>query len=216
MAHHAAMPAFLGWGLLALGALAGAVFIGGEFLPSHHQALEPYLSNLPIVPAYLVAAFLYWRRPGHRIAHRLLALGVSPLVALGAGEVLSVLWLTVGSQPWYWLLTVANQVAELAGVAAGVALVAVFPDGAYSRRYERWIVAGATLQVVALPGLLLLCSRTLRYDPFMVWAARNSEPYLPASARLAPECGQLLLRLGLRLGLGRRRDPRPSLRTPLI
>lgn len=182
MAHHAAMPAFLGWGLLAIGALAGAVFIGGEFLPSHHEALEAYLSNLPIVPAYLIAAFLYWRRPRHRIAHRLLALGVSPLVALGAGEVLSLLWLTVGSQPWYWLLAVANQAAELAGVAAGVALVAVFPDGAYSRRYERWIVAGATLQVVALPGLLLLCSRTLLYDPFMVWARPeiHSPIYQPA------------------------------------
>src|SRR5207245_10008639 len=134
-------------GLVMMGALTEAVFIRVESLPSHHGALEEYLSNLRIVPAYLIAAFLYWRRRRHRIAHRLLALGVSPLVALGAGEVLSLLWLTVGSQPWYWLLAVANQAAELAGVAAGVALVAVFPDGAYSRRYERWIVAGATLLV---------------------------------------------------------------------
>src|SRR5579864_2062635 len=191
MAHHAAMPAFLGWGLLTLGALAGAVFIGGEFLHSHHQALEPYLSNLPIVPAYLVAAFLYWRRSGHRVAHRLLVLGVSPLVALGVGEVLSLLWLSVGPQPWYWLLAVANQVAELGGVAAGVALVAVFPDGAYSRRYERWIVGAATLQVIALPVVLLLCSRTLLYDPFMVWARPEiqSPIYQPALAWLQGAAG---------------------------
>ena len=170
MAHHAPMPVIFGWGVLGLGALAGLVFIGGEFLPGHHQALEPYLSNLPVVPAYLIAAFLYWRRPRHRVAHRLLALGASPLLALGLGELLSVLWLTAGPQPWHWLLAFGSQVAELAGIAAGVALLAVFPDGAYQRRYERWIVVAVTVQVLALPALLLLCSPTLQYDPFMVWA----------------------------------------------
>ena len=176
------MPRVLGWGLLALGAFAAVVFVGGEFMPGPHQALEPYLSNLPTVPVFLIAAFLYWRRPGHRVAQRLLILGVSPMVALGFGEVLSVLWLSQGPQPWYWLLAVGHQMGELAGVAAGVALVAVFPDGAYHRRYERRIVVAVTVQVLALPAALLLCSPTLQYDPFMVWArpAIQSPLYQPA------------------------------------
>jgi len=164
------MPLVLGWALLVVGAASGAVFVGGELVPSRHQPLEPYLSNLPVVPAYLIAAFLYWRRPRHRVAQRLLVLGVSPIVALGVGEILSFLWLTAGPRNWYWLLAVANQMAELAGVAGGVALVAVFPDGAYQRRYERWFVVVAAAQVVVLPALLLLCSPRLHYDVFMVWA----------------------------------------------
>lgn len=165
-----AMPSIVSWGLLVVGGLAAVVFVGGEFVPAYHQALEPYLSNIPVVPGYLIAAFLMWRRPHHRVAHRLMALGASPVIALALGEILSVMWLTFGPRPWYWLVAFANQVAELAGVAAGVALVAVFPDGAYQRRYERWIVIAVTAQVVALPAILLLCSSTLQYDPFMVWA----------------------------------------------
>lgn len=181
------MPLVLGWALLALGAITGAVFVGGEFIPSHHQALEPYLSNMPIIPAYLIAAFLYWRRPKHRVAQRLLVLGVSPVTALGVGEILSLLWLALGPQSWYWLLAVANQMAELAGVAGGVALVAVFPDGAYQRRYERCFVAVAITQVIVLPALLLLCSPLLHYDVFMVWArpAIESPLYQPALSGLA-------------------------------
>lgn len=183
-------------GLFVVGGLACVVFVGGELLPGPHQALEPYLSNLPIVPAYLIAAFLMWRRPHHRVARRLMALGACPVIALGVGEVLSVLWLTAGPQAWYWLLGVANQVAELAGVAAGVALLAVFPDGAYQRRYERWIVLAVTVQVVALPALLLLCSPTVEYDPYMVWATPSigSPLYVPAlgglqdAARLCFNC----------------------------
>src|SRR5262249_11684126 len=124
----------------------------------------------------MIAAFLMWRRPHHRVAHRLMALGASPVIALALGEILSVLWLTLGPRPWYWLVAFANQVAELAGVAAGVALLAVFPDGAYQRRHERWIVIAVAAQVVALPALLLLCSLTLQYDPFMVWA----RPVIPS------------------------------------
>ena len=170
------MPRVLGWGLLALGAFAAVVFVGGEFWPGPHQALEPYLSNLPTVPVYLIAAFLYWRRLDHRVARRLLVWGVSPMVALGFGEVLSALWLSKGPQPGDWLLAVGQQMGELAGVAAGVALAAVFPDGAYQRRYERWVVVVVTAQVLAIPAVLLLCSPTLQYDPFMVWA----KPTIPS------------------------------------
>lgn len=182
LVHHAAMPGILGWGLMALGGFAAVVFVGGEFWPGPHQALEPYLSNLPTVPVYLIAAFLYWRRPGHRVARRLLVWGVSQMVALGFGEVLSVLWLSRGPEPWDWLLASGHEMSELAAVAAGVALAAVFPDGAYQRRYERWLVVAATVQVLALPVLLLLASPTLQYDPFMVWAKPTilSPLYQPA------------------------------------
>lgn len=176
MVHHAAMPRILGWGLLALGGFAAVIFVGGEFWPGPHQALEPYLSNLPTMPVYLIAAFLYWRRPEHRVARRLLVWGVSQMVALGFGEVLSVLWLSQGPQPWHWLLAAGQEMSELTGVAAGVALAAVFPDGAYQRRYERWVVVAATVQVLALPTMLLLASPALQYDPFMVWA----KPTIPS------------------------------------
>jgi hypothetical protein len=153
-----------------LGGLAAVVFVGGELVPLPHPSLDVYLSSLPIVPTFLVAAFLYWRRPNHPVARRLLVFGASPMIALALGELLSILWLSSGPRGWYWLIAAANQVAELGGVAGGVALVAVFPDGFYQRRYERWVVYALAAQVVLIPVLLLLSLPTVLYDPFMVWA----------------------------------------------
>lgn len=69
-----------------MGGLAAVVFIRGEFVPAYHQALEPYLFQHPDRPGYLIAAFLMWRRPHLRVAHRLMALGASPVIALALGR----------------------------------------------------------------------------------------------------------------------------------
>jgi signal transduction histidine kinase len=164
------------WVLLALGAVVGAPFVGAELFPGPRPALDVYLSSLPMAPFFLIAAFTFWRRPLHPVARRLLALAACPMIALGLGEILSVLWLAGGPKPWYWLIAVAGQVADLGGVAGGIALAAVFPDGLHRRRYERWIVFAVVAQVVALPALLLLSTPTLAYDPFMVWA----RPMIPS------------------------------------
>ena len=188
MSHHPRMSAIAGWALLALGGLAAVVFVGGELAPVPHPSLDVYLSNLPIVPTYLIAAFLYWRRPQHPVARRLLVFGASPMIALALGEVLSVLMLSIGPRDWYWLIAAANEVAELGGVAGGVALVAVFPDGFYQRRYETWVVSAVAAQVVLVPVLLLLSLPAVQYDAFMVWAKPviTSPIYTPALGWLGP------------------------------
>lgn len=176
MVHHAAMSIIALWVLLALGAVVGAPYFGAELVPGPRPALDVYLSSLPMAPFFLIVAFTFWRRPLHPVARRLLILGACPIIALGLGEILSVLWLSSGPQPWDWLLAVAGQLADLGGVAGGIALAAVFPDGRYHRRYERWIVFAAVGQVVALPALLLVCTPILAYDAFMVWA----KPMIPS------------------------------------
>src|SRR5262245_45107265 len=168
MPHDAAMVAMVWWALMALGGAATVVFVAGGFLPGARTTL--YLSNLPMAPFFLIAAFLLWRRPRHRVARRMLTTGVCASLALALGEVLSVLWLTRGPQPLDWVLATASQVAELGGIAAAVGLVAVFPDGDYHRRHERWVVVAAALQVAVLPALLLLSRPTLAFDPYMIWA----------------------------------------------
>ena len=188
MPHHAAMPTLALWALLAVGAVLWVPFVGAELIPGPRPTLDVFLSSLPIAPFFLITAFTFWRRPEHPVARRLLVLGACSLVALGLGEILSVLWVATGPKPWYWLLVIAVQVAELGGVAGGIALATVFPDGAYSHGYERWIVFVVVAQAVALPTLLLLCAPTLAYDPFMVWAKPTilSPLYVPALAWLGP------------------------------
>lgn len=180
------MSVMVWWVLLALGAVVGAPFVSAEMVPGPRPALDVYLSSLPIAPFFLVAAFTFWRRPLHPVARRLLVQGACSIIALGLGEILSVLWLTAGPKPWYWLIAVAGQVAELGGVAGGISLAAVFPDGQYRRRFERWIVFAVVVQLVALPAFLLLSTRTVAYDPFMVWARPSipSPVYLPGLAWL--------------------------------
>jgi signal transduction histidine kinase len=183
-------------------------------------SLDVYLSNLPMAPVFLIAAFLLWRRPRHRVARRMLAVAVCASLALALGEVLSVLWLVRGPQPWYWVLGAGSQVAELGGVAAGIGLVAVFPDGAYHRRDERWVVGALMVQVGVLPALLLLSQPTVTFDPYMVWArpAIASPLYAQSLAWLGPAAAAYYDSVflwavagGLLLGLRYRRLP-PELR----
>lgn len=181
----------VGWALLAAGGVATGIFVAGEFVPVDHPTLGLYLSNLAIVPAFLIGAYLFWRRPHHRVAHRLMALGASSVIALALGEVLSFLWLKAGPQPWYWTLAVGYQVAELSAVAAGIALVAVLPDGSYNGHAQRPIVYVATAQVVLLPLLLLLCQPTVDTDSFMVWAEPTigNPVYMPSLGWLDEPAG---------------------------
>lgn len=191
MHHDAPMVAIIRWGSLALGAAATATFVAAMLIPAPRPSLDVYLSNIPIAPFFVIAAFLLWRRPRHPVARRMLAVGVCASLALALGEVLSVLWFAGGPRPWYWVLAAGAAAAELAGIAAGIGLVAVFPDGAYQRPYERWVVVVLLVQVALLPALLLLSQPTVALDPYMVWArpAISSPMYSPALAWLGPVVG---------------------------
>jgi signal transduction histidine kinase len=139
-----------------------------------------------VVPAFLICGYVYWRVPLRRVARRLLGLGAASIIWIALGEILSVAWLMTGSRPWYWLLVLASQITQLSVVAAGVALLAVFPDGVYQRPYERAIVRVVTAQVLIVPALLLLSSATMYYDPGVVWAKPliSSPLHVPALAWL--------------------------------
>ena len=191
MPHDAAMVAIIRWGSLALGAAATAVFLAAVLIPAPRPSLDVYLSNLPIAPFFVIAAFLLWRRPGHPVARRMHAVGVCASLALALGEVLSVLSLVGGTRPWYWVLAAGGTAAELGGVAAAIGLLAVFPDGAYQRPYEHWVVVLLLVQVALLPALLLISQPTVAFDPYMVWARPSiaSPLYSPALAWLGPAVG---------------------------
>src|SRR5258708_39033108 len=117
MSHHRPMSSIAGRTLLTLGGIAAVVFVGGELVPLPHPSLDVYLSSLPIVPTFLVAAFLYWRRPNHPVARRLLVFGASPMIALALGELLSILWLASVPRGWDRRAAGAEPVPEPAGRA---------------------------------------------------------------------------------------------------
>lgn len=201
MPHHARVPTLVLWMLLALGAVVGVPFVGAELIPGPRPTFDVFLSNFPIAPFFLITAFTFWRRPQHPVARRLLVLGTCPTIALGLGEILSVLWLAAGPKPWYWLLAVAGQVAELGGVAGGIALAAVFPDGVYGRRYERWIVVvvvrsggGASRHLAVVltnPGIRPIHG---------LGEAKHPEPPVHTSPGRAATGGHWFLQLGFSLG----------------
>src|SRR5438445_12581576 len=89
------------WALLSLGGRAAVVFVGGELVSLPHPGLDIYLSNLPIVPTSLVAAFLYWRRPMHPVARRVLVFAASPVTGLALGRLLSPLSPSFGPRACY-------------------------------------------------------------------------------------------------------------------
>jgi len=91
-----------------------------------------------------------------------------------------------GSFPWLWVANAIQQWVEWAAYVAWVALLAIFPDGASQRPYERRIVRLLIATAVAVPVLLLLSRSHVQVDPWFAWQAAPASPfYVPRLDMLA-------------------------------
>jgi signal transduction histidine kinase len=128
---------------------------------------------LAAVLFYLTGAFALWKRPRLTTAHRLLLAGVLYVGDITLERLLSLVAARSGAVSWFWLGNALDQMLQLAVLCAMVALFAVFPDGMYQRRYERWTVRASWLLVPTLPVLLLLIRPTLVVNTYAIAAGPN-------------------------------------------
>jgi len=115
---------------------------------------------------YLAGALAYMARPTNRAA-RLLLITVTAL-ALGKciGNAIALASMTRPELAHDWAAVVLVEAAGWAVTAAGVAVFAMFPDGKYQRRYERWIVRSVPLAFLPLVVLYLLGSPRIGTSQF--------------------------------------------------
>jgi signal transduction histidine kinase len=214
-------------GALYLGLIAlGLVDCLGPLL-AHEVAggqipLARDLAQVPLMAAFLLSALAYRIRPEQRATRRLLVTAVATLTAGALGHVLSAFYLGHGLPAWAWLADTADLLAQQFFLAGWVALLAVFPDGKYQRRYEQWVVRLVTVGALVVPLLILTASPKLPGDGIFLWSGRQpaSPLYTPSLTwlqtalplPLAPIIGVVLLALRQR----RTRASGPDLRWPLL
>ena len=108
---------------------------------------------------YVAGGVAYLARPANRSAW--LLLGTATALALGKaiGSALSVAAVSSPEVAHSWLAAELINAAGWALLTVGVALFVSFPDGAYQRSYERWLVRLLPVAFVPLLLLHLLGSR---------------------------------------------------------
>ena len=152
--------------LLVVGTAAALAYPLADLVTGRGPQLT-WLSNEYVPFAfYLIGAFLVLKRPDHPVARRLLLCGTAAIVSATLGQLVSVAYVENGLQSWLWLATALQTVTETGFLAALVAVFAVFPDGHYQRRYERWTVWGIATLPWLITAVELLALSTLPVNPF--------------------------------------------------
>ena len=154
---------------LVLGSLALAPWTGRHDL----GGLAWYLPGLAVYAAGIVA---FRACPENVAGRRLLAFGVLTVLFNLCQNLL--LYALFELQPAAWWFGPANVVQQMLGlsiVAMLLAALAVYPDGAYQRRYELRLVYGAAALVVVVPLLALLARPTLMPAAIFEWIAGSRE-----------------------------------------
>lgn len=172
---------------IAIWALAALALVSTAVVELLHWTGGPVLDYLPFLAA---GACAMWLRPDHRAARRLLLAASLLGLSANGGSALSLLYLRPESiDPLS--LALANGLHKAIAIsffAALVGLFAVFPDGHYQGRWQRWLVAfwWACVPVVALYETLSY--PRINFNPWMVWAAPSvANPlYVPPLALLNP------------------------------
>lgn len=118
------------------------------------------------VAFYVAGTVAYLARPANRAAWFLLLMAT--LLALGKalGSALSAAAAAHSPIAGTWGGVVLTNAAGWAVMAAGISVLATFPDGIYQRRYERRVVRGLPLAFLPVQLLQLLGSARLSVSQF--------------------------------------------------
>lgn len=165
MPHHVRVRTrTLGWTLVVLGGLAVLALPVFGHLGDHPGW---GWANVPLTLVYFgTGAVAFVQRPGNAAARRMLAFGCSIAVAFAVGYGYAALG---GTPSWAWVMAPVLRGLGFAVGACALAMAAVFPDGHYSRRYER--VAVRTAWSVLVLSLLAWVAGTPRLtaESAFVW-----------------------------------------------
>jgi len=115
---------------------------------------------------YLAGALAYMARPANRAAGLLLITVTALTLGKCIGNAIALASMTRPELAHDWAAVVLVDAAGWAVTAAGVAVFAMFPDGKYQRRYERWIVRSVPLAFLPLVVLYLLGSPRIGTSQF--------------------------------------------------
>lgn len=154
---------------LVLGSLALAPWSG-------QQDLGGLAWFLPGLAAYAAGIIAFRARPENVAGRRLLAFGVLTVLFNLSQNLL--LYALFEHGPPGWWFGPANVAQQMLGLSIAVVLLsalAVYPDGVYQRRYERWVVYAAAALVVVVPLLALLARPTLMPAAIFEWVAGSRE-----------------------------------------
>lgn len=131
------------------------------------------LWSVPFIAAYVAGVIAFRARPEDLVARRLLAFGAVATIWYAMIDALLFAFDAFGRQWWLGPANLADQMLGLAMGVGIVALLAVYPDGAYHRRYEPRLVGAFAALAAAVPLLLLLARPTLQPAWVFEWAAEN-------------------------------------------
>lgn len=157
----------MGWALLAVGVLSVvAVPVAG--VVGHHPGRAA--ANVPLVLIYVATgAVAFVQQPGLRAARRLLGFGVALAAGFAVGYGYSAVVTRGGVPGWSWVMVPLLGAAGWLTATTALGLFAVFPDGAYHRRYERLLVASTWLLLPVLLAAQIVGSPRLRINTPYVW-----------------------------------------------
>jgi signal transduction histidine kinase len=156
------------WAFTALIALGAASLVAAGafvFAASERFGLIDPLSWLAvgILPIYATGVFAYLKAPDHPTTRRLLVTGSLYAFSMVPEFLLLFLHGRQWVDPWIAVaakLTVLES--GLVAAVAGTAMIALFPDGRYERRFERRILRGLWVLLV-LPPLAVLSAPRMSY-----------------------------------------------------
>ena len=160
----------------AAGALATVVVFAVMF-----AADDPggFAWSVPFLGTY-VAGVIAWRlRPEHVGARRMLMCGTAATLFISAAVGISLAFDDGGRGWWLGPANVAVQWLGLAQGAAVIALLAVYPDGAYDRAWERRLVRVAAGLAVAVPVALLVARPTVQPAWVFAWGDESTVAEFP-------------------------------------
>jgi signal transduction histidine kinase len=179
--------------LVVLGAAAALAYPLLDLLTGRGPQVTWLVNGYLSLIFYVVGAFLYFKRPEHPVARRLLLAGTCSIVGATIGQLVSVAQVTSGPQRWFWLAFALGAAAQTGFLVGLLTVFAVFPDGRYQRGYERWTVRAVATLPVLIPVLQLLSLSKLPVNPFYFWAAPtiSSPLYTPSLGVLGGLAGIL-------------------------
>ncbi|HEV8420744.1 MAG TPA: histidine kinase [Actinomycetota bacterium] len=160
------------WAFTALIALGAASLVAAGALPFAAPERLGLLDSLlwlalGVVPLYATGVFAYLKAPSHPTTRRLLVTGSLWALSMAAENLLLFLHGREGAAPWIAAGKLTAQGSILVAVVAGTAMIALFPDGRYERRFERRILRGLWALLI-LPPLAVVSAPRISYTEWHV------------------------------------------------
>jgi signal transduction histidine kinase len=157
--------------------LAGAVTASVLFVYEFRDDVTGLAWGIPFVGGYVAGVVAFVSRPEHLAARRLLAFGATATLWIGGTLALARAVEAYSGAWWFGPSNVALQILGLMMYAGLVALLAVYPDGAYGHRVERGVARLITALAAGVPIALLAAQSTLHPAWVFSWNEEDSAAF---------------------------------------